>query len=126
VLEEIHKYAIELNLLIADLESGKFLQQSLESMITGAESKQLMVNLSINRIFLTKNVAFQCEALYLYGVMLIVCETYIPGVVREKLLVSCYRYNAQNSKSSGTSLDDVYKLMRSCSSATYFHQDLFQ
>jgi len=43
VLEEIHKYANELNQLIADLEGGKFLQQSLESMITGGESKQLMV-----------------------------------------------------------------------------------
>ncbi|XP_065337237.1 WASH complex subunit 5 [Cloeon dipterum] len=108
VLEEIHKYAIDLNQLVADLEGGKFLQQSLESMMTGNESKQLM-----------------CEALYLYGVMLIVCETHIPGSVREKLLVSCYRYNAQNAKSSGTSLDDVYKLMRSCSSTSHFHEDLF-
>jgi WASH complex subunit strumpellin len=71
-------------------------------------------------------IFFQCEALYLYGVMLIVCETYLLGAVREKLLVSCYRYNAQNSKSSGTSLDDVYKLMRSCSSSNFYHEDLFQ
>ncbi|XP_059474367.1 WASH complex subunit 5 isoform X2 [Neocloeon triangulifer] len=108
VLEEIHKFAIDLNQLIADLEGGKFLQQSLESMMTGNESKQLM-----------------CEALYLYGVMLIVCETHLPGFIRERLLVSCYRYNAQNAKSSGTSLDDVYKLMRSCNSTVHYHEDLF-
>ena len=34
----------------------------------------------------------QCEALYLYGVMLMVIDSKIEGVIRERMLVSYYRY----------------------------------
>ena len=34
----------------------------------------------------------QCETLYLYGVMLMVIESKIEGVIRERMLVSYYRY----------------------------------
>lgn len=34
----------------------------------------------------------QCEALYLYGVMLLVIDQKIEGEVRERMLVSYYRY----------------------------------
>ena len=34
----------------------------------------------------------QCEALYLYGVMLLVIDQKIDGEVRERMLVSYYRY----------------------------------
>jgi WASH complex subunit strumpellin len=33
-----------------------------------------------------------CEALYLYGVMLLLMDLRIPGFVRERMLVSYYRY----------------------------------
>lgn len=34
----------------------------------------------------------KCEALYLYGVMLLVIDQKIEGEVRERMLVSYYRY----------------------------------
>lgn len=54
----------------------------------------------------------QCEALYLYGVMLLVVDYHIDGTVRERMLVSYYRYSAQRS-SHGSNIDDVCKLLRS-------------
>lgn len=36
----------------------------------------------------------QCEALYLYGVMLLVIDQKIEGEVRERMLVSYYRYRS--------------------------------
>lgn len=55
---------------------------------------------------------FKCEALYLYGVMLLVVDLQIPGVVRERLLVAYNRYSAL--KTDGDSnIDEVCKLLRS-------------
>jgi len=34
----------------------------------------------------------QCEVLYLYGVMLLVIDMKIEGTVRERMMVSYYRY----------------------------------
>lgn len=50
--------------------------------------------------------------LYLYGVMLLVLDIHIDGIIRERLLVSYYRYCAQHY-SGRTTVDDVCKLMRS-------------
>jgi hypothetical protein len=33
-----------------------------------------------------------CESLFLYGMMLLVVDMKIPGVIRERLLVSFHRY----------------------------------
>lgn len=55
---------------------------------------------------------FQCEALYLYGVMLLLVDLHIEGGVRERLLVSYYRYSAQKSNAD-SNIDDVCKLLRS-------------
>lgn len=53
---------------------------------------------------------FQCEALYLYGLMLLVVDHYIDGIVRERLLVSYYRYSPQRQDSQ-SSIDEVCKLL---------------
>lgn len=50
--------------------------------------------------------------MYLYGVMLLLLDLHIPGIVRERMLVSYHRYNAE--KSAGDSnIDDVCLLLRS-------------
>lgn len=54
-------------------------------------------------------VTFQCESLYLYGAMLLLCDLYIPGPMRERLLVAFYRYSTSQSQSN---IDDVCKLLR--------------
>lgn len=49
--------------------------------------------------------------MYLYGVMLLLVDYHFEGQIRERLLVSYYRYNAQ--RSSSTRVDDVCMLLRS-------------
>jgi WASH complex subunit strumpellin len=44
--------------------------------------------------------------------MLLVVDLHIEGVIRERMLVSYYRYSAQRS-SAESSIDDVCKLLRS-------------
>ncbi|XP_039285304.1 WASH complex subunit 5-like [Nilaparvata lugens] len=92
--ESIQKYASDLNGYIEDLEEGVYIQQTLESVILCEEGKQLL-----------------CESVHLYGVMLIVVDLHISGDIRERLLVSYYRYSAQRASSSH--IDDVCKLLRS-------------
>lgn len=94
-LESVHQYVGDLNRFLADLDEGLYIQQTLESVIQCDEGKQLM-----------------CEALYLYGVMLLVVDYHIEGTVRERMLVSYYRYSAERS-SHGSNIDDVCKLLRS-------------
>jgi WASH complex subunit strumpellin len=50
--------------------------------------------------------------LYLYGVILLIADLHIPGLIRERLLVAYYRYSARKSHSD-SNIDDVCKLLRS-------------
>ncbi|KAG8225241.1 hypothetical protein J437_LFUL008778 [Ladona fulva] len=95
--ESIHKYVSDLNHFINDLEEGIYIQQNLESVLLSEDGKQLM-----------------CEALYLYGVMLLVVDGHVfpNGAVRERLVVSHLRYSTRRS-SADSNADDVCKLLRS-------------
>lgn len=93
--ESVHQYIIDLKTFIQEVNDGIYIQQSLESILQDDEGKQLI-----------------CESLYLYGVMLLVLDLHIPGVIRERLLVSYHRYSAQKSHVE-SHLDDVCKLLRS-------------
>uniref|UniRef100_A0A182NJL2 Strumpellin n=1 Tax=Anopheles dirus TaxID=7168 RepID=A0A182NJL2_9DIPT len=95
VFESIHKYVKDLNTFIEELNTGLFIQQSMEKVFQDEEGKQLM-----------------CEALYLYGMMLLVADLHIPGIVRERILVSYNRYSALKTHSD-SSIDEVCKLLRS-------------
>ncbi|ESO02903.1 hypothetical protein HELRODRAFT_81068 [Helobdella robusta] len=95
VFESITKYINDLNRsFVEDLNEGVFIQQSLESALQNEDGKQLM-----------------CESIYLYGVMLLIVDQNFEGSVREKMLVSYYRYSA-SKMSSESNLDDVCKLLR--------------
>lgn len=93
--ESIHKYVSDLNKYIDDLEEGIYIQQTLDSVLLTEEGKQTL-----------------CEALYLYGVMLLVVDLHMDGIIRERMLVSYYRYSAQQSHAE-SNIDDVCKLLRS-------------
>lgn len=93
--ESIHKYIVDLNRYLEELEEGVYIQQTVESVLLNSDGKQLL-----------------CEALYLYGVMLLIVDTRIEGPVRERMLVSYSRYSAQNA-SFNSNMDDVCKLLRS-------------
>ena len=60
---------------LEDLDEGIFIQQTLESVLLNNDGKQLM-----------------CEALYLYGVMLLIVDMKFEGDIRERMLVSYNRY----------------------------------
>lgn len=93
--ESVHKYVFDLSRFLEDLNEGVYIQQTLETVLLNEDGKQLL-----------------CEALYLYGVMLLVIDHKIEGEVRERMLVSYYRYSAARS-SSDSNLDDICKLLRS-------------
>ncbi|XP_076630517.1 WASH complex subunit strump [Colletes latitarsis] len=92
--ESIHKYVTDLNFYVDELEDGIYIHQSIDSIMLNEEGRQLM-----------------CEAVYLYGVMLLLVDYHFEGCVRERLLVSYDRYNAQ--RSSSTRVDDICTLLRS-------------
>ncbi|CAH0761226.1 unnamed protein product [Diatraea saccharalis] len=92
LFENIYQYIVDLNNFIEQLHDGAFIQQNFETVMRDVEGKQLL-----------------CESLYLYGAMLLLCDLYIPGLVRERLLVAFYRYSTSQSQSN---IDDVCKLLR--------------
>ncbi|KAL7037132.1 hypothetical protein ACKWTF_009089 [Chironomus riparius] len=98
--ESVYEYGINLNHFINDLNEGAYIQTTLDSIFQDEEGRQLI-----------------CESLYLYAVMLIILDVFIPGEVRERLLIGYYRYHSQNSDSS---IDDVCKF---CRSTTYNPQN---
>ncbi|CAJ0967242.1 unnamed protein product [Ranitomeya imitator] len=93
--ESVHKYIVDVNRYLEDLNEGIYIQQTLETVLLNEDGKQLL-----------------CEALYLYGVMLLVIDQKIEGEVRERMLVSYYRYSAARS-SADSNMDDICKLLRS-------------
>lgn len=94
--ESVHKYSVDLNHFIEDVENDVFIQQSLELLMSDPDGKQLL-----------------CESLFLAGVMLLVADARIDGLVRERILVSYYRYSASTSPSTDSNIDDVCNLLRS-------------
>eukprot|EP00667_Euglena_gracilis_P000875 EG_transcript_875 len=93
LFEAVYKYVSDYNKFLQDVEDGVFIQQTYESIFVNTDGKQLMA-----------------EALYLYGVMLLLLDQKIEGVVRERLLVS-YLRNTANVKYSAH-FDEVCKLCR--------------
>ena len=93
--ESIHKYASDLCRFLEDLDEGIYIQQNVDSILLNADGKQLLV-----------------EALYLYGLMLLIVDIKFEGSVREHMLVGYIRYSSQRSYMN-SNVDDVCKLLRS-------------
>lgn len=69
----------DLSRYLEDLDQGVFIQQTLESVFATTDGKQLLI-----------------EAIYLYGVMLLILDQRIEGPVRERMLVSYSRYKVSS------------------------------
>jgi WASH complex subunit strumpellin len=93
--ESVHKYICDLNRFLEDLEEGIYIQQNIDAILFNEDGKQLIA-----------------EAIYLYGLMLLIIDIKFEGSVRERLLVSYLRYSAQKSYME-SNIDDVCKLLRS-------------
>ncbi|KAJ8611733.1 hypothetical protein CTAYLR_009190 [Chrysophaeum taylorii] len=88
------KYWRDAGQFVERLESGYFIQHTLENVLDDVDGKQLL-----------------CEAYYLFGSMLILMEARVPGAVRERLVIAAYR-----SQPALDLVDDVCRLVRRCSS----------
>ncbi|CAG7822895.1 unnamed protein product [Allacma fusca] len=95
LFESIYKYVTDLNRFIDDIEQGFYIQMTIESVLQNGEGKQLLA-----------------ESLYLYGVILLLVDWHIEGIVRERMLTFFYRCSG-HQHSSETNVDDVCKLLRS-------------
>ncbi|KAH8380608.1 hypothetical protein KR009_011639 [Drosophila setifemur] len=96
--QSIHHYASELKQYIDELNSGYYIQQTLETVLQEEEGRQLL-----------------CESLYLFGVILLLLDFHITGDVRERLLIAYYRYSGGDATPSGdeSNIHDVCLLLRS-------------
>ena len=92
LFESIYKYIKDFARCLQDLREGVYIQQTVEGVLLDEDGKQLM-----------------CEALYLYGVMLLLMDARIEGAVRERLLVAYYRHRGASTIES---IDDVCLLVR--------------
>ena len=68
VFESIFKYVDDLNRYITQLSEGSFVQESIESVIKTMEGRQLLA-----------------EAVYIYGVMLLLLDMKVPGKMQKVL-----------------------------------------
>lgn len=93
MFESVHRFVTDFTTYTQELQEGVFVQHTVESVLMDVEGRQLM-----------------CEALYLYGVQLLQLDTLIPGPVRERMIVSYYRYKGAATINN---IDEVCKLLRS-------------
>ncbi|XP_052843945.1 WASH complex subunit homolog 5 [Drosophila gunungcola] len=96
--QSIHHYASDLHQYIEELNSGYYIQQTLETVLQEEEGRQLL-----------------CESLYLFGVILLLLDFHLPGDVRERLLIAYYRYSGGDATPSGdeSNIHDVCLFLRS-------------
>lgn len=92
LFDSIYKYIENFCSYIHDMHKGAFLQHTVEGVLMDPEGKQLM-----------------CEALYLYGCMLLLMDMRIPGPARERMIVAYYRYKGAALL---TNIDAVCRLCR--------------
>jgi len=92
LFENVWKYVTDFNKFLSDLREGFFISHSTEEVLLNPDGRQLM-----------------CEALFLYGVMLLMMDRLIPGPVREKLVVCYIRYKGESALDN---VEEITKLVR--------------
>ncbi|EFC38863.1 predicted protein [Naegleria gruberi] len=107
LFKSIYNYYKDFIKFMNDLDQGYYIQQTLESILVNQDGKQLLA-----------------ESLYLYGCMLLLLDLKIPGPVRERMLMSYFRYKGAGEIPN---IDDVCKLCRSTGfdSTYYLHLKYF-
>ncbi|KAG5475401.1 hypothetical protein LSCM1_03514 [Leishmania martiniquensis] len=71
----IYGYVVELNRYVREIQDGQYVAQTLDTVLASADGRQLL-----------------CELYHLYGVMLLLMDHKIGGLVRERIIVSYVRY----------------------------------
>ena len=91
LFESMHKYYTDYTLFLQLLKEQSYINYSMENIMLEAEGKKLM-----------------CEALYYLGVMMLLLDIKIPGLVRERILMSYYRYKGH------ATIQDIHEVCEQC------------
>ncbi|KAH8091480.1 hypothetical protein JL720_5786 [Aureococcus anophagefferens] len=93
LMESTVKYWRDVHGFLERLGSGYFIAHSVDNVLEDVDGKQLL-----------------CEAYFLYGTLLVLLDAKVPGVVRERLVIACYRLEGESTMEA---VDDVCRLARS-------------
>ena len=80
LFDSIYQYITDWKTFIGQVNSGKFIQHTIETILSHKEIRPVFV-----------------ESVFSAGVMLLLVDRLIPGPIREKLIVSYYRYKGQTT-----------------------------
>ena len=90
LFDSIYQYITDWKTFIGQVNSGKFIQHTIDTILSHKEIRPVFV-----------------ESVFSAGVMLLLVDRLIPGPMREKLIVSYYRYKGQ---STIPHFQDIFKL----------------
>ena len=90
LFDSIYQYITDWKTFLEQVETGKFVQHTIDTILSHKELRPLF-----------------CESVFSAGVMLLLVDRLIPGPIREKLIVSYYRYKGQ---STIPHFQDIYEL----------------
>ena len=90
LFDSIYQYITDWKTFIDQINQGKFVQHTVDTILANKELRPLF-----------------CESVFSAGVMLLLVDRLIPGSIREKLIVSYYRYKGQSTIQH---FQDIYKL----------------
>ena len=90
LFDSIYQYITDWTTFTTQVKQGKFVQHTIDTILTVKDLRPLF-----------------CESVFSAGVMLLLIDRLIPGPIREKIIVSYYRYKGQ---STIPHFQDIYKL----------------
>ena len=93
LFESIYQYITDWKTFISQVKMGNFVQHTIDTILNNKEIRPLF-----------------CESVFSAGVMLLLVDRLIPGPIREKLIVSYYRYKG---KSTIPHFQEIFKLFAS-------------
>ena len=86
----IYQYIEDWKTFVKQVNEGKFVQHTIDTILS---------NKNIRPLF--------CESVFSVGIMLLLVDKLIPGQIREKLIISYYRYNG---KATIAHFNEIFKL----------------
>ena len=90
LFDSIYQYITDWKIFINQVNSGKFIQHTIDTVLSHKDIRPVFV-----------------ESVFHAGVMLLLVDRLIPGPIREKLIVSYYRYKGSSTIQN---FQEVYKL----------------
>lgn len=93
LLASIYQYITDWGTFVTQINQGKYVQHTISTIV---------VNKDLRHIF--------CESIFTAGVMLLLVDRLIPGQIREKLMVSYYRYKGQTTIPHFKEMAELFKV----------------